>query len=221
MRSKLILLAATLLTGASALAQTPTAGRTAEPVRSEKGRPLFSLIKPGQTQLIVEKDQAAPHYVEPPPGVSQLEWLTSVAPVVAVIRVDAMDPRLTADHDWIEPTVRARVEDVLKKPAGDPLAVGDFITFTQDGGEIHVRGVHIKAQLPWADSFREGGQYLVFAQRRKEAIDWLIDAASAYQVNLANDKLISLARRGKARTEEGSTLADAAARVRRASQETK
>jgi hypothetical protein len=218
MRNKLILFAATLLfAGAPALSQTPPAGNTAQPVRSEKGRPLFSLIKPGQTQLVVEKDQATPHYIQPLPGVSQLEWISSKAPVVAVIRVDAMEPTLTAEQDWIETTVRARVEDVWKKPAGDPLAVGDSMTFIQDGGEIHVAGVHVTARLPWADSFREGGQYLVFAERLKGAADWLIDGGTSYEVNQAGDnKLFSLARRGKARTEDGTTVADAAARVRRA-----
>jgi hypothetical protein len=200
-------LASALVAGAG---QAPQA-TDEKKVLHRKGKPLSQLIPSGAQSVVVEKDQSPPHYVEPPRGTSRLEWLTTLAPIVLVVRVETMDPALTADEDWITTSVTGRVEEILKKPAADPLSVGAAIRFVQDGGEANVRGTSVRAVLPWADSFREGERYLVFAKHADDK--WLIDAGTSYLID-SGDMLKPLARQGRAASEASVSLAAAAARIR-------
>lgn len=137
-------------------------------IRSQKGKALVNLLTPGMTDLVVEKDQATPHYVLPPPGTPQLEWIASLAPIAAVLHMDVMEPMLSAHQDWINTRVYARVEEVLKKPSDDSLTAGELTQFVQDGGEMILSGVRVRAIVPWTEGFVEGGRYVVFAQATRE-----------------------------------------------------
>lgn len=203
-----VLLLALCLSAIVSTAQQPL------PLRSRKGTPLSDVIKNARKDVpvIVEKDQSPPLNVNPPQGTRQLEWMTSLVPLVMVIRIDALDPILRPpDEDWVTTTVRARVEEIVKKRGEAPLSVGDSIQFTQDGGDITINGVRVLARVPWSDNFQLGGRYLVFADY--VGTDVRVDPQSSYQVD-AQDALRALARQGISTTETNVSLATALSRIR-------
>jgi hypothetical protein len=122
--------------------------------------PLTQLIKPGQKELIVERDDGQPLAGRPPAGMSQLEWLTSVASYVFIIRVNRLEPRLVDNESWLETTATAQVEAVLKDVPARPVDVKQPLRFDHDGGVLVAYGATIRAELAWVDQFEEGGRYL-------------------------------------------------------------
>lgn len=186
-----------------------------DPVLSRPGTPLASLIKPGQTTLIVEKDQSPPLIVEPPAGVGQLEWLTSLSPVVLLIRVERIVPQLTPTADWIKSTVHASVEQILKS-APVTMSPDHPIRFVQDGGEMQLSGARVRALLSWADSFQVGQRYLVFADPTQDPDLYQVVSAVSYRIDPAGETLVPLARRGQSTSERDVSLNAAVERVKTA-----
>ena len=203
-----LVLASGVLVALSRTAQNPGEQGYA---RSKKGTPIAALAKAGQKSLLVLKDQAPPLSVEPPPSTRQLEWVTSVLPTALVVRVTTVEPHLTAGTDWIESTVTATVEQVLKTPATLPLVQGQSVQFTQDGGDMDLSGVQIHAVLPWADGFNPQSEYLIFANATDDG-NLVVNPFTAYRIGIAS-ALVPLAKAGNPRSEIDVPLAVAAARI--------
>jgi hypothetical protein len=213
----LVLAAAILAAFATSIAsqQPKSPGTDQGLTRHRSGKPLEALVRPGERTLVVEKDQSPPLIVEPPPGVGQLEWLTSLSPVVLIVAVEQVLPRLTPKKDWVEATVYASVEDVLKS-VPQTIAPGQAIRFRQDGGTIHIGATTIHAVLPWAESFHVGRRYLIFADPTSEEDVFAVEATTAALVTEADQALMPLARKGKATTARGVPIETAIERIRRA-----
>src|SRR4026208_778775 len=85
----------------TALSQTSQSPKS---LTSRKGVPLAELIRrepravvPSATvgqppSVAVVKDQKPPLGVLPPPGMRQLEWITSLVPVVVVVEIERSEP---------------------------------------------------------------------------------------------------------------------------------
>jgi len=185
-----------------------------QPLTSRKGIPLSEIIKngPKDVPVVVEKDQPSPLFVHPPEGTGQLEWIASGVPFVLIIRIEGMTPMLTSQRDWVTTTVRARVEQIIKKRSEAPLAVGQVIQFSQDGGEITLDGVRVKARVPWTESFQPGARYLVFAEYLGTP-DLHISPNTSYEID-AHDTLKALALEGPATAETNLPLSSALTRIR-------
>jgi hypothetical protein len=198
------------------LAGGPTAPSNAQSenaLQHRKGTPLSQLVKGRPREVVIEKDQSPPLYIEPPRGTAQLEWITSLAPFVLIVHVDTLDAALTPEEDWVTTAVTARIEQVLKKPAGDPVSEGSSIRFQQDGGDINLTGTLVHAVLPWTEGLKESRRYLVFATRLTALAGWQLDTGTAYDVT-SGGHLRPLARRGKALSEANVPLETAVSRIR-------
>lgn len=127
---------------------------------------LFSGLSPNGPTIVVQKDgETGTDLVRPGVGGKQLEWMASISPIVVVIRVDRIAPRLSSNEDWIVADVGGTIDTVAKQSATESLATGTKISFAQDGGELIVAGRRVKAVLPYADGYAVGNRYLLFAGR--------------------------------------------------------
>jgi len=195
------------------LAQRP--GDQQGKIRSRRGVPLVALVGPGSgAEVVVEKDQAPPLFIEPPSSADRLQWMAKQTPYVLVVSVEAAITSLTPDRDWVETTVLMRVEEVLKH-ADVPVERGQTITFVQDGGNITLGQTVVRARVSWADNFEQGARYLVFADGPVDgSTDWRVIPKGSYKIGF-DSSLESLATDPRARTEEaGTNLASALNRIR-------
>jgi hypothetical protein len=128
--------------------QNPMTRPGAVPRRSNT--PLTQLIRPGQKELIVERDDGQPLAGRPPAGISQLDWLTSVASYVFIIQVHRLQPRLVDQESWLETTVTAQVEAVVKDVPANPVDVKQPLQFEHDGGVLVAHGVADNCASAWA-----------------------------------------------------------------------
>jgi len=137
-------------------------------VRYARGRPIASLIKPDDTELVIVSSSSPPLIVTAPPGTSEIEWETHNADVVLQLRVDNVEPTLTDSGDWIETKVSAVVVDILKSTPKRSFSAGERVGFMADGGEIKMiapstnRPITVKAEVPWSMPFQPGVDYLAF-----------------------------------------------------------
>jgi hypothetical protein len=181
-----------------------------------QGVPLSRLLSDPQAKgpvVVVQKDsQSSTDLVTPGPGQGQLEWMASISPIVLVIRVDRVAPKLSPKEDWIVADVKATVESVVKHPATEPLTSGDTISFVQDGGELEIEGRRVRAVLPFANAYDEGARYLLFTKREPNgALN--VYAPTNYLIN-ADGRLVSLAKKDRwPNSENGVTLTDAVRRI--------
>ena len=180
---------------------------------SQKDRPLEQLIRPGQRLLVVEKDQSPPLTIQPPsPTTGQLEWFAKRTPLVLVIRVHSVVPKLTPTGDWIQSTVHATVEKALKSTS-EVVSPGQAFRFSQDGGEMIIRGTTVRAVLPYANLFEAGQRYLVFTEPSKGNDTYLIEPVLSLLLAGPESRLMPLAHEGSMLTERGVTLATALDRI--------
>ena len=131
----------------------------------KKGEPIEERILPTDQQLLVVADTDPPLEVSPPDGTTEVQWLTQLSPIVAIIEVKQLKPWLTEDRDWIKSTVTAEVIEVIK---GD-LTTGQTVTFDVDGGEMMIKGTKVRGEVSWKKSFRKNAQYLVFTGWKESA----------------------------------------------------
>ena len=197
-----------------------SAPQQTEVLRRRTGVPITALLKKGQQEVVVSKDQDPPLFAEPPNGMGQLEWMTQGSPYVVVARVKGLKPSLTPTEDWISTTVLAEIEAVIKEPERNSAGVGTTIEFPQDGGRMTISGVRVHAQLPWATEFAVDEQYLLFARRDQPEGTWRVSHPASYRIG-SDQRLVSLARdvgtpsaRPGMRSEDGVALGDALARIR-------
>jgi hypothetical protein len=203
------------LAGLHAQKQSPPSLETPR-ASHRKDLPLARLIQPGQRLLVVEKDQAPPHVVQPYPAtLGFLEWLTQVSPLVLVIRVDNSVPALTSQGDWIKSTVHATIEQSLKSTSA-MASPGESVKFTQDGGEMIISGTTVRAVLPYADGFEPHQRYLVFATPLDRPTDYLIEPSTSFHLAGPNQRLMPLAHEGTIAAEQGVPLTTAVERIRAA-----
>lgn len=216
---KLLVIAATLIVATAIVSSwvhlNRPDGQQSSPLKSRRGTPLAELVKNHRKDVpvVIEKDQQPPHQIEPPPGTRPLEWMTSRAPLVLVIRVDELAPEFTPEQDWINTRVKATVLAVLKKPVSDGISPEGLVEFTQDGGALVIDGTQVRAELPWATALNIGQRYLVFAERLNATSEIQINLPASYLIS-TGERLRAVAKQGKALTESDVSLADASNRIR-------
>jgi hypothetical protein len=215
MRHVAFLIVASALAVVIVAAQAGQASSTQSPYRAmhRKDHPLAELIKPGTDALTVEKDQFPPMLIDPPKGVSELEWLTKIAPAAAIVTVDAVSSHLTPTKDWIESEVHGTVDQLLKY---DPsLTQGHAMTFAEDGGQMTINGTKVTAVLYYADGFQPHRRYLVFPSPTATTDTVIVNPMVSYLID-PTDHLIPLATEGRATSERGVSLDTAISRIKAA-----
>jgi hypothetical protein len=194
--------------------QEATSGQT--PLFQRSGVPLSQLLSDPRAQgpvvVVMKAEHTSPDLVSPGPKQRQLEWMTSIVPIVFIVHVDRITPKLTPHQDWIVADVSATVESVVKQRAADSLATGGTVAFVQDGGELTVAGRRVNAVLPYADSYVVGGRYLIFADRWSDG-NLNVYAPTNYLID-SDGRLRSLARNGPwPISENGVPLSEAISRI--------
>jgi hypothetical protein len=133
-----------------------------------KGRSLESLVKPGDSEIVVIPIGDPPVRVLAAPGTSEIDWETQHADVVLRVSIQRKQSFSTANRDWIETTFTAGIQEVLKPSKKVDFQAGQDIAFTVDGGELSISAptapgpVRVRAQVAWAIPFEVGEQYLIF-----------------------------------------------------------
>lgn len=153
---------------------------SARKVQRQKGIPIASLLEPGETRLVIVLNRSV-HLADPPPGMSEVEWITQLADVVMRVRVESRESKLTPDQDWIKTSVRTKILQVLKPTGRRSFDVGQEASFLEEGGSLDLQGRQIDAIIEWADRFEVGKEYLIFAML-DSANDLLVGASSSYEI---------------------------------------
>lgn len=190
--------------------QEPAGAQQGQVLLNRKGLPLAALVKPGAAaEVVVQKDQAPPLFVEPAEGTPWLEWTSKQTPYVFVGTVLSTTSSLTPDKDWVTSAVQVRIDEVLKK-SNRALDVGQTIGFQQDGGNVLLGATMVRAVVSWVDNFEEGQRYILFADGPSEGSnDWEVLNHSSYKIG-PDGSLKSMAKQGRAAA-EGAGLSHAAA----------
>jgi hypothetical protein len=189
------------------------------PVFHRHGVPLAEVVNKARRLgpvVVVTKDTPnGAGLVRPPSPMRQLEWMTSLVPVVVIARIETVTPGLTPARDWVVSQVQATVLEVLKKPDGDSLAVGSRLDFAQDGGELVLDGISVRTRVPYSHPHEAGRRYLLFVDPARP-VDTRVYEPTSYLITESNE-LRSLATSNTdeaARSETGVALADAIRRIR-------
>lgn len=201
--------------------QEPGGAQQEQTVLNRKGLPLAALVKPGAgAEVVIQKDQAPPLFVEPAEGTPRLEWIAKQTPYVFVGTVLSTTSLLTPDKDWVRSAVQVRIDEVLKK-SDSALDVGQTIGFQQDGGNILLGATMVRAVLSWVENFEEGQRYIFFADGPREgSSDWNVLNHSSYKIG-PDGSLKSMAKQGRASAEGvGVSLVAAISRIRSVVKET-
>lgn len=169
------------------------------------GKSLQSILIPGEKELQVISTRPPDNEIQPRPENSLIEWKVKSSKVVLVIQVEAkhselidplawlrrIDPSIDAKladaarpepDSWIQSIVKASIVTILKNEADAIFVPGDAISFVEDGGEVEINGVEVKAIVPWAEVFEIGEEYLVFATINPDDRKLLISPAGSYEV---------------------------------------
>ena len=155
---------------------------SARQVSQQRGVPIISLLRPGETQLtIVSAQRDPPLLVLPPPGTSLAAWLTLGSEVVMKARVESRLSMLSPDKDWIDTSVQIKILQVLKSTDRRSFYEGQEVSFMERGGSLEVEGRQIDAIVRWASRFEIGKEYLIFAGLNS-ANDLVTGAGSSYEI---------------------------------------
>ena len=196
------------------LVQAQDPHKSARKLQRRKGVPITSLFRPSETRLIVLLNRSPSFLVEPPPGMSQAAWLTQIADVVMRARVESMEATLTPAQDWINTSVRVKVLKVLKSTGGRSFAVGQEISFLEEGGSLDLGGRQIDAIVEWADRFEVGKEYLIFASLNS-ANDLMVGAGTTFEI-VSGETLRSLLKpMGQVDSISGSSVNDVVKDIQR------
>lgn len=131
-------------------------------VASRRGTLLRDYLRPTDNELIIEYDGPPPLRVIDSPGLTQVEWLTSLSPFVGLIKVQERVSSITPSGDWIQTQVKAVVTEVLKNETNTPVLIGREVSFLEPGGALQVDGRLVRAQVKWLALTQIGRTYLVF-----------------------------------------------------------
>jgi hypothetical protein len=132
------------------------------------GRPIVSLIKPGDAELTVVGVTSPQLRVLAPQGTSEIEWEGHLADVILRIRVTGTQAAITARGDWVTSTVSGQIKEVLKPSSKTTFAIDQQVSFAMDGGDVTLAmpgsafPIRVHADVPWAMPFQTGVEYLAF-----------------------------------------------------------
>lgn len=131
-----------------------------------QGSDLATRLEPADREVVVIQDCCPPTEAAIE-GISRFDLLTRTSDAVVLLRVSAVAAHMTPDRDWINSTVTADVDTVLK--GGDRgLVSGALIVFEVDEGTLVQGDIRIVARRTWAVPLEEGATYLAFLERKKD-----------------------------------------------------
>lgn len=111
---------------------------SARRVHQQRGVPIKSLLRPGETQLTIVFARFPPLLVEPLPGTSKAAWKTRRADAVIIGRVKSRLSKLTPDEDWIDTSVQLKILQILKSTGHRSFNVGQEVSFIEKGGSLNI-----------------------------------------------------------------------------------
>lgn len=123
------------------------------------GVPIASQLEPGDR--VVEVVTGGRPFVDGSDNAAEeIEAITRRAAAIAVVRVTGKESQLSAGGDWVDSTVTADVQSVLKDETG-LLAEGGTTSFPEFGGEITLDGRRVIVHAPYRRQMAVGRTYLV------------------------------------------------------------
>jgi hypothetical protein len=212
---------------ASVFAQDAPPGRRV----MNKSKPLVQQFDSSDSSVEIAVNQGEPSYFSPSRGTSWERFQSDVSDFVVVVRVESTLPHLvyrvdmdsdlellefstkseSADENranWIMSTIRARVERVLK--GKDVIEPSTQLRFEEDGGTLVLRGVQVRAVVPWETPLTPGKRYLWFGSVASYGKMW---RNAMYVEPAPGAPLVSVTNHGRGRRLEGLRLDDAIAYV--------
>ncbi len=133
-------------------------------VARRSGIAIGEHLRAGDRSVTIVDDTPPPLFVNPPDGTSFAEWLIELRATVFTGRVRQLRSVPTSSSDFIETTVVFDVDEVLFEPdRGRDVRSTEW--FTLPGGNMTVNGVHVRAEVSWAQAPRPACRYLVYASR--------------------------------------------------------
>jgi hypothetical protein len=134
-------------------------------VSRTEGKTIEELLDREKSDLVVWAEEDPPSTVTPPAD-QWLAYLMKTVEIALRIRIVSTNSAMTDDHMFLKTNVVAKVREVFWDR---PKALRSFavvpdqnIEFEEDGGEIVVRGHHVKGLIPWARPLATGEEYIVF-----------------------------------------------------------
>ena len=125
--------------------------------------PITSLLRPGETRLVVVYRGTPPLLAYAPRGTSEAAWLTRISRVVMRVRVVSRQSMLTPNEDWIETSVKMKILQVLKFTGRRSFHVGQEVSIMEPGGSLDLEGRQIDAIVEYGRRKEVGKEYLIFA----------------------------------------------------------
>lgn len=145
------------------------------------GKPLSTLIRPGDRELHVKGGAEPPLRVAPNPGETQIQQLVRLKNAAVIAEVISVRPHLTDEGDWIVTDVTLRVSEVVNSVYYEDLTVGAELPLVIDGGEVQIDRTKVKALNDWQRRPSVGEHYLLFVGKRPTGP--LLGPGEAYRID--------------------------------------
>lgn len=131
-------------------------------LKASRGKSIPAQLNGNEKIVTVSSSVAPPLMVSPPADRDPLVWLSGVVDAVLVVEVVERKGAFTAEQDWVQTRVTAKIVEVLKRSDKKRFNVTESLTFVEEGGTVALGKAEIRAVVPWADPVAVGSQYLAF-----------------------------------------------------------
>lgn len=138
------------------------------------GRPIVEQLQSDDRHVVMELNASID--ASSSRSESRVRFLDAESDTVLVILLEERAPEFVwrqffentpapvEDANWIRSRASGRIERIVKSETDMLLAIGDRVSFEEDGGTATVRGIQVDAVLPWARPLVVGRRYLVFGR---------------------------------------------------------
>jgi len=135
------------------------------------------MLKPNDSEVVVEETIGGGDEVQPPPGTSLIDWRLQAGLGAFIVQVEDSAAHLTHSKDWITSSVTLSVITPLRQ-LDPPLSSGARIQIEQDGGTMNIGPTKVTAVRKKLKPLQVGEKYLLFLDRSKEGdLNFLPQAA--------------------------------------------
>ena len=131
-------------------------------IERSAGTSIRSVLRPGDTELVVVDSSPRPLLVGPKAGVLAVEWRTYLSDCVLLVTVTNRSGDVTPAGDWVFSTIAARVDQGATCNLAD-VQEGSSVVIREEGGQALLDGVVVRGVVPNVTPVQVGTAYLMFA----------------------------------------------------------